>query len=282
MQGRKTLSIKASKVWRMAGDVFLAVCAILWLFPFYWGLVGSFKTERAMFAIPPEFLPLNPTLVNYIELVRKTHVARWFFNSAVVSVATMVLVCAISSLAGYAFAKLRFRGRDLIFYLMISTMMLPRYVLLVPLFRLMLKLNWFDTYAGLIIPQIAAPFGVFMLRQFIRTIPSELIEAARIDGCSEAGVFVKIILPLAKPAVGALAIFEFVRSWDDYMWQLIIAGSEMMKTLPIGIAALKQENLVQYGQMMAGATLSALPMIIIFVAFQRYFTRGITLGAVKG
>lgn len=270
------------KIFYSVSNVILMIFALIWVFPLYWGLTSSFKTEQAMFATPPQLFPLNPSLMSFIELFRKTHSVRWFLNSTFVAVMTMIFVCIFSSMAGYAFAKLKFRGRNFLFYFMISTMMLPKYVLLVPLFRLMNTLGWFDSFAGLIIPELAAPFGIFMMRQFIQTLPNELTESARIDGCNEFTTFIKIILPLTKPAIAALAIFTFVRSWNDYMWQLIVTKSEMMKTLPLGVAGLQQENLIQYGQMMAGATLSAMPMILIFIIFQKYFTRGITLGAVKG
>jgi multiple sugar transport system permease protein len=267
---------------RLPGNIFLIVCAVLWLFPFYWGITNSFKTEQAMFAMPPEWLPLDWSLRNYEELFRRTSVMRWTLNSVIVSLSTMLLVCLFSSMAGYAFAKIRFVGRNAIFYFMICLMMLPKYVLMVPLFRLMLDFDWFDTYAGLIIPEVAVPFGVFMMRQFMVSIPSELIESARLDGCNEFSVYWRILIPLTTPALAALAIFEFVKSWNDYVWQLIIIKSDAMRTLPLGVATLQSENVVQYGPLMAGATLSALPMILIFVVFQKYFTRGITLGAVKG
>lgn len=262
----------------------LFILALIWMFPFYWALACSLKTEQSMFKVPPEWIPLEPNLNNYIELINKTKTALWSFNSLFVSVSTMVLVCLLGCLAGYAFAKIRFKGREFIFYLMMSTMMLPKYVLLVPLFRFMKSLNWFDTYSGLIIPEAASalPFGVFLMRQFIRSIPSELMESARIDGCTELGIFARIVVPLTKPALAALSIFTFVRSWNDYMWQLIATKSSEMKTLPLGIAGLQQENVTLYGHILAGAMLSALPLIIVFIVFQQYFTRGLTLGAVKG
>jgi len=264
------------------GNLFLFVCTLIWIFPFYWGVVNSFKTEQAMFEIPPQFFPKQFTWHNYVELFNRTLIFRWFVNSVVVSFITMLLVCVISSMAGYAFSKLRFRGRDQIFYFIISLMMLPHYILLVPLFRLMKSLGWFDSYLGLILPGLAVPFGVFLMKQFIQTIPSEIMEAARIDGCNEFLIFTKIVVPMALPAIGSLAIFEFVKSWNDYVWQLIVISSDEMKTLPLGVAGLKQETVIQYGQILAGATLSALPIIVIFIAFQKFFTKGITLGAVKG
>jgi multiple sugar transport system permease protein len=267
---------------KLAGNVFLWLCAALWLFPFYWGIISSFKTEKDMFASPPQFFTLNLNWNNYIELYQRTMLGQWLFNSVFISLGTMVLVVVFSTMAGYGFTKLRFPGRNLIFFFMISLMMLPKYVLLVPLFRFMNDLGWYDTYAGLIIPEAAVPFGVFLMRQFIQAIPNELMESARLDGCSEWSAFVRIVVPLVKPAVAALAIFEFVKAWNDYTWQLIMTKSEHLKTLPLGVAGLQQDNLPMYGQMMAGAALSALPMIIVFLLFQRFFTRGITLGAVKG
>lgn len=264
--------------------LFLIVCAVLWLFPFYWALVSSFKTEQQMFQIPPIWFPLDATWFNYVDLIERTKVIQWTFNSFYVSLAATCLVCLIGCLAGYAFAKMRFRGRDIVFYMMIATMMLPKYVLLVPLFRLMKTFGWFDTYTGLIVPEAASalPFAIFLMRQFIYSIPSELFDAAKVDGCSEIGIFTRIVVSLTKPALAALAIFTFVRAWNDYMWQLIVTNSDAMKTLPLGIAGLQLENVVVYGRVMAGAMLSALPMILVFVVFQKHFTRGLTLGAVKG
>ncbi|TBL73323.1 carbohydrate ABC transporter permease [Paenibacillus thalictri] len=266
----------------LAARIFLLLCAVVWLFPFYWGITGSFKTEQAWFAIPPQLFPHDMSFHNYVELFGKTKMDRWFLNSLVVSLGTMTLVCALSCMAGYAFAKLEFRGRNAIFYFMISMMMLPKYVLLVPLFRLIRDLGWFDTYMGLIVPEAAVPFGIFLIRQFMAGIPKELMESARLDGCNEWSAFWRIVIPLSAPAIAALAIFEFVKSWNDYVWQLIIISSDAMKTMPLGVAGLQQENMVQYGKMLAGATLSALPMILVFIAFQKFFTRGITVGAVKG
>lgn len=279
------LTIKSNRTdlfLRPAGRIFLLLCAVVWLFPFYWGITGSFKTEQAWFEIPPQLFPHDFSMHNYIELFKKTRLERWFLNSLFVSFSTMTLVCALSCMAGYAFAKLAFRGRNTIFYLMISMMMLPKYVLLVPLFRLIRDLGWFDTYTGLIVPEAAVPFGIFLLRQFMAGIPKELMESARLDGCNEWSTFWRIVIPLSAPAIAALAIFEFVKSWNDYVWQLIIVSSDAMKTMPLGVAGLQQETMVQYGQLLAGATLSALPMILVFIVFQRFFTRGITVGAVKG
>ena len=269
---------------RLAGNALLMICAGVWMFPFYWALVSSMKSEYQIFRIPPEWFPLTPVFTSYIDLFNRTKLVTWTFNSFFVSAATTVLVCLIGCLAGYAFAKIRFRGSDIIFYTMIAAMMLPKYVLLVPLFRLMNTFGWFDTYAGLIVPEAASalPFGVFLMRQFVQSLPGELLEAAKVDGCTSFGIFARIVVPLTKPALAALSIFTFVRAWNDYMWQMIVTKSDTMKTLPLGIAGLQQENVVIYGNVMAGAMLSALPMIVVFIVFQKYFTRGLTLGAVKG
>ncbi|WP_246067490.1 carbohydrate ABC transporter permease [Paenibacillus koleovorans] len=265
-----------------AGNAFLMICTVVWIFPFYWGIVCSFKTEKAMFASPPQFFSFHLIFDNYIELYQRTMLVRWFFNSFYISLSTTLLVVVFSSMAGYAFSKLRFPGRDAIFFFMIAMMMLPKYVLLVPLFRLMNNLGWYNTYAGLIIPEVAVPFGIFLMRQFMQSIPKEMLEAARMDGCNEFSIFVRIVVPLVSAPIASLAIFEFVKSWNDYVWQLIMTKSESMKTLPLGVSGLQLEAMPAYGNMMAGAVLSALPMIVLFIAFQKYFTRGITLGAVKG
>ena len=180
------------------------------------------------------------------------------------------------------FAKKTFPGSNVIFYLYIASMMVPVQVTLVPLFLIMTSLGFQDTYADLILPAIAGPFGVFLMKQFISTLPTELIEAAIIDGCGEVQTFGRVILPLAKPGLAVLGIFTFMGQWNQFLWPLIITNSANMRTLPVGLALLQEELPMQYGLLMAGATYAAIPMIVIFFMFQRYFLRGITVGALKG
>ncbi len=204
------------------------------------------------------------------------------FNSVFVSTATTVCVVLVSSMAGYSFAKKKFFGNRIIFTILVATIMVPRQILIIPLFQIVGSLNMFNTHLGLIIPALGWPMGLFLMRQFIVTLPSELLDAAKIDGCKEISLFFRIVVPLAKPGIGALAIFTFINSWNDYFWQLLIISSKVLKTLPLGVATFQEEFTLRYGLQMAGAVIASLPMIIVFLIFQKYFTKGITLGAVKG
>ncbi|HHW31582.1 MAG TPA: carbohydrate ABC transporter permease [Clostridiaceae bacterium] len=260
----------------------LYILALLLLFPIYWMFVASFMPDADISSIPPLFFPKGLYLKNYIEMFRTAPTLRWFFNSVLVSSITTILIVLISSMAGYSFAKKNFFARDIIFYSMVLTMMIPKQILLVPLFKIVRDLNMFNTLAGLIVPALGWPFGVFLIKQFMVTLPSELVQSAKIDGCSELGIYARIMLPLAKPGLGALAIFTFINSWNDYMWQLLVISSKILKTLPLGVATFKEEFSARYGIQLAGASVASIPMIIIFLMFQKYFTKGITLGAIKG
>ncbi|CAI6066534.1 carbohydrate ABC transporter permease [Cohnella sp. JJ-181] len=258
----------------------LVLAALFFIFPFYWILTGAFKIQNVAVAYPPEWFPLAPTVQNFIDLF-KNPVPRWTFNSFAVAAGEMLGVCIVASMAGYALAKKSFPGRNLIFILFVSAMALPKQVILVPLFTMLADFGWINTYRGLILPAIGWPFGVFLMKQFAQTIPSELMEAAKMDGCGELRMFGTIMLPMLKPAIGALAIFTFVGGWNDYFSQLIMIRSTLMMTLPLGVATLQGEYTTPYGVLMAGAAIASLPMIAIFVLFQKAFTQGITMGAVK-
>lgn len=262
-------------------NIIIWILTIIFLFPFYWIVTGAFKPQNVTVQIPPEWFPKTPTLENFIALA-KNPLFQWTFNSFFISFATMLVVCLTATMAGYALAKKRFPGRNIIFWSLIVAMALPKQVVMIPLFTILSKLSWINTYQALILPAAAWPFGVFLMKQFSQGVPGELLEAARIDGCSELRTFVSIVVPLVKPGVGALAIFTFISSWNDYFMQLIIIRSSSKLTLPLGIALMQQEFTTNYGAIMAGAALASLPMIIIFIAFQKYFTQGITMGAVKG
>ncbi|MGL5244193.1 MAG: carbohydrate ABC transporter permease [Sarcina sp.] len=261
--------------------IVLGMCAILFIFPFYWIITGAFKDQASTILIPPQWFPKNPTLQNWIDLF-KSPVVQSTFNSFFIAFSTMVLVCLTSALAGYVLAKKRFPGRQVIFWLLIIAMALPKQVILVPLFNILTKMGWINTYKSLILPAVGWPFGIFLMKQFSQTIPTELIEAAKIDGCSELGIFKNVVLPIVKPGVGALAIFTFINSWNDYFMQLILIRSNDMQTLPLMVANMQLEFTTNYGLMMAGAALASIPMIVIFLIFQKAFTQGITIGAVKG
>ena len=207
---------------------------------------------------------------------------RWLVNTVFMAVASMILTCVTSAMAGYALAKKRFIGRGVLFTLIVCAMALPKQVILIPLLREMSSLQLYNTIWAVIFPIVGWPFGIFLMKQFSEGIPGEMLEAARIDGASELTTFTRIALPIIKPGIGALAIFTFINSWNDYFMQLIMLSSTSKLTISLGIAKLQAENSTDYGLIMAGAALAAVPIIIVFLAFQKYFTKGITMGAVKG
>jgi len=220
--------------------------------------------------------------VNFRRLFRQAPILTWIRNSAVTSVAITAWHVLFDTAAGYAFAKRQFPGRNFLFWLLIASMMIPEQVTLVPVFMMLDRFGLIDKLQAVILPGMAATFGVFLMRQYIQTLPSELEEAARIDGCSELGIFTRIILPLCKPALGVLAIFTFVANWNQFMWPLIVLNSRHRFTLQVGLQTLQSEFLTDYGLLMAGASISALPTIVLFLFFQRYFISGLTLGGIKG
>jgi len=277
------MEVKRTSPIAVIAMIILIFFAIFFIFPFYWILSGSFKLQEVAISIPPEWFPVSPTLENYKELLvplTKT----WFFNSVFISTITTILVCVTSSLAGYALAKKQFPGVNALFILFVAAMALPKQVILIPLLKFITELGWIDTYKALILPAVGWPFGVFLMKQFSHSVPNELLESAKIDGCNEFRTFTNIVLPIVKPGIGALAIFTFISSWNDYFSQLIFTNSEVMKTLPLGVASMAQraEFSLNYGLLMAGAALASLPMILVFLMFQSYFTQGVTMGAVKG
>lgn len=259
--------------------VALSAAAVI---PLYWMVVTAFQQPTLTVTFPPEWFPSKPTLANFKRFLERPHVWRWMLNSLIVAVTVTAGQLLTSVMAGYAFAKKDFPGKNFLFWLYVGSMMVPSQVTLVPLYITMSKLGFINTYYGLIFPAIAGPFGVFLMKQYMSTLPTELIEAAKIDGSSEWGTFVRIILPLTKPGLAVLGIFTFVGQWNEFLWPLIITNSSAMRTLPIGLTLLQEEVPMQYGLLMAGATVAAIPMIVIFFSFQRYFLRGVTMGALKG
>ncbi len=270
------------RVLNFINMLFLSILAVFFIFPFYWVATGSFKSKATAIEIPPQWFPTAATLESYKTLFVRNPAFVWLTNSIVVSLATMVLVCITSTLAGYVIAKKQFTGRALVFSLFVGAMALPKQVILVPLVRLVAQWNFHNSIAAIILPAVGWPFGIFLMKQFSETLPSELIEAADIDGCSELGIFFRIVVPLVKPGIAALAIFTFISAWNDYFLQLIMVNNINRLTLPLGVALLQLEDAINYGVLMAGATCAALPIVIVFIAFQKYFTQGITMGAVKG
>ncbi len=272
--------IKATP-YKVIAAVVLAALAFFFIFPLYWILTGSLKTAAVINDAVPQWFPVSPTLDNYQRLFDNPALL-WLFNSVAMAVLAMALTCVTASMAGYALAKKRFAGRALLFSIFICAMALPKQVILIPLLREMSFLNLHDSMWAVILPTVGWPFGVFLMKQFSENIPGELLEAARIDGAGEIRMFTEIVLPIIKPGIGALAIFTFINCWNDYFLQLIMLNSRTKLTISLGIAKLQAEMSTDFGLIMAGAALAAVPIITIFLMFQKYFTKGITMGAVKG
>ena len=262
-------------------DIVLFLLAIFFIFPLYWIVTGSVKDRIAVNANPPVWFPTQPTLDNSQRLFDNPALL-WLGNTVLMAVAAMVLTCITAAMAGYVLAKKRFPGRALIFSIMICAMALPKQVILIPLLKEMSFLNLHDSLWAVILPTVGWPFGIFLMKQFSETIPGEMIEAARIDGAGEIRTFVSVVLPMVTPGIGALAIFTFINSWNDYFLQLIMLNSTKSLTISLGIAKIQAEMSNDYGLIMAGAALAAIPIIAVFLAFQKYFTQGISMGAVKG
>jgi multiple sugar transport system permease protein len=266
----------------------LIAAAVVMIGPLYWMLATSFKPPGDVFASPPKWIPDPWTLQNYRDVFSLLPFERYFFNSVLVTTLIVGLNVVFDTAAAYAFAKLRFPGRDLLFYALLLTLMVPFQVNLIPLYRIMVffhdvnPLLGVDTYFGLIAPSAIQVFGIFLMRQYLRSIPDELLESARVDGASEFRILRTIVFPLAKPAMATLAIFTFLTAWNDFLWPLIVTSSDEMRTLPVGLALLARRNTVNWGHTTAGTMLAAAPMILVFVVLQRRFIEGLTAGAVKG
>lgn len=267
--------------YRVFAAIILILLALFFIFPLYWIITGSFKDVIEINARQPVWFPQSPTLDNYVRLFEHPAL-RWLFNIVFISGAAMILTCLTASLAGYALAKKRFIGRSVLFTIIICAMALPKQVIVIPLLQEMTYLHMNDTLWAVILPTVGWPFGVFLMKQFAETIPTEILEASRVDGAGELRTFAQVVFPMIKPGVGALAIFTFVNAWNDYFLQLVMLGSDDKLTLPVGIANLQGEMSSDFGLIMAGAALAAIPIVAVFIIFQKYFTQGIAMGAVKG
>ena len=303
MKNQNTLNNNlGSKVYKYVSYFFVLVMAFLFTFPLYWIISGAFKTGAEINAREPAWWPSEWVMTNFDKLFDRRSAPlfdfeifgyiitgptvpaaiRWLVNSVFMSVMAMLLTCLTSAMAGYALAKKRFYGRTLLFSLIVCAMALPKQVILIPLLREMNALGLYDPVWSVIFPVVGWPFGVFLLKQFAEGIPTEMVEACRIDGASEWRTFTDVMFPMIKPGVGACAIFTFINSWNDYFMQLIMLTSNKNLTISLGIAPMQGESSIDFGLLMAGAALASVPIIIVFLIFQKYFTKGITMGAVKG
>ena len=315
-QNRLDQNMARQNVYRIVSVAAVVIIAIMFAFPLYWIITGAFKTGAEINATEPVWFPSEWDLGNFqrlmtkrsaplfnveipalyitvgkyivtlggVEIIGPTVPAaiRWLINTVFMSVASMLITCLTAAMAGYVLAKKRFFGKALIFTLVVCAMALPKQVILIPLVREMNMLHLYDKIWAVIFPIVGWPFGVFLLKQFAEGIPTEMVEACRIDGASEWRTFTDVMFPMIKPGVGACAIFTFINSWNDYFMQLIMLTTNSNLTISLGIATMQGESSTDYGLLMAGAALASVPIIIVFLIFQKYFTKGITMGAVKG
>ena len=266
-------------------QLIMAAGAVVMLAPIVWMLSTSLKHESAVLSAVPQWIPRPATTENFLGLFTQAQdfpVIRWLANSIFVSSMVTGLVLLIASTAAYAFARLEFKGREIGFMVVVATMIIPSQITLIPVFLIVQKLGWFNSYYGLIVPALAGGFGVFLLRQFFMQIPVELEEAAFMDGASPITIYWKVILPLAKPALAALAIFTFIGSWNDFAWPLIITNDITMRTLPIGIMIFQGRYTQEFGLTMAAAAVCTVPIILAFLVFQKRITEGIAMTGLKG
>ena len=266
----------------IAITIVLALLAFSMLLPFLWMISTSMMGELEVYRFPPTFIPSTFRWSNFLEAMTLQPFGRFFLNSAIVAGASVIGQLVFCSMAAYAFARLRFHGRDRLFGLYLATMMIPAIVTIIPAFLLIDRFGWMNTYWALFTPTLSSVWGIFLLRQFFQTIPRDLEDAARVDGASDSTIFVRIILPLSKPALATLAIFAFMGSWKDFLWPLIVTNRTDMRTVEVGIANFSTLYQTDWPHQMAAAVVVMLPVVIVFILAQRYFVRGITLTGIKG
>ncbi len=270
------------KATMAASYAILLILSATMVFPFIWMLLSSFKDATQIFQL--RLFPTKPTLDNYatILLSKRSRFPQWFLNSAIIAACTTSSVLFFDSLLGYTLSKFTFPGKKIIFLLIISTLMIPTEMLVIPWYALARALKWGNTYWGIMFPGMISAFGVFLMRQFMSTIPDDLIDAARIDGRSEFMIFITVVMPLVTPALATLAIFNFIGNWNAFLWPLIIASKPAMFTLPVGLANFSGEAGSDWHLIMTGATVSMMPLVVIFLLFQKQIVRGIAMSGLKG
>lgn len=266
---------------KIAMYAFLLIGVIISLFPFYWMIIGSTKTSGQILSIPPSLMPGTHLFENMKSLNESMQIGRVIWNSIFISFTSTFLSVLIASMAGYAFSKYNFKGKTLSFFIILCTLMIPFQVTLIPLFEIMVNLNWLNTYQAIILPSLASPFAIFLMKQNLGTVPDSMIEAARIDGAGEFSIFFKIILPTMRPAIAAVSIFLFMSQWNSLLWPLITLKTTDMSTLPVALSGLIGLARIDYGQVLLGTTLSIIPILIFFLVFQKNFVSGIMGGSIK-
>jgi multiple sugar transport system permease protein len=292
---RRNAKILRDSAWKLVVYILLLAGAVLFVAPFAWMVTASLQPVGNMFRWPPSWIPLNPTFDNYVKFLSSENLGLWFFNSAYVSFALTFLQLFFNSLAAYAFAKRRFPGRDLMFLILLGTIMIPGQVLLIPSYIILKHIplfggndifgqgghGWLDSYWGLIAPGAVSTWGIFWMRQYMKGLPDDLIDAAKIDGASEFRIYGQIIMPLSKPALAASAIGTFTYAWNDWFWPLIITSSEELRVLPLGLALFVTKNKVVWDVVFAGSVLVTLPVLLMFIVFQRQILKAVALSGLK-
>lgn len=263
-------------------NVILFAGSILTILPFVWMLFSSFKTNVEINSLNQTFFPLNFTMQNYLDVLQRFDFMKYFMNSAVYTLLITVITVYTSAVAGFVLCKYRFKGRQALFAAILSTMMVPGVVTLIPRYSMMQVLDWLDTYRALIIPSIFTPFGIFMMRQACDAIPNELLEAARIDGANEFFIFHKIVLPLLKNSVVSMAIFQFLWAWDDYLWPYLVIQSSENQLLSVALNLFSGRYSTDYAGLFAATSIAIIPVIVFYIIFQRHFVEGVSASAVKG
>ena len=266
----------------IAINVAIIIGTLVILAPFVWMLLTSLKLPWDIFTYPPKLLPQTPTLSNYAEVWRKVHFFTYFKNSTIVVSIVTISSVILGGSAGFALGKYKFPGQKIIFILIISTLMIPAQITIIPLFLIASKLRVLDTYLGIALPDLSTAFGVFFMRQYVQSIPDELLDAARIDGSSEFYILWRIIFPLCKPALATTAIFVMFTTWNAFLWPLIVTNSVAMRTLPLGLSAFKNQFFIEYGPLMSACFLSMLPLLVIFIVAQKQVIRSIASTGLKG
>ncbi len=273
---------RRSTLANAAAFIALIIGTAIWLVPFAWALDTALKPETETTVTPVRWIPAHITLDAFGKVLSAGSLPRWYLNSVIVSVSVTLITVVLASLAAYAFSQIPFRGRRLVFALVMAGLMVPAQVLIVPLYTMMNDLGFVNTYQGVILPQIASPIAVFILKQFFDGLPHELAEAAVMDGCSRFRIFWQIWVPLSRAAVAAVSIFTFVWSWNNFLWPLIVITSTEMMPLTVGLSTVTSSFGVQYAQIMASAVLAAIPILLVFAIFQRQIVQGIAGTGIKG
>ena len=278
-----TMKSKAPRFSPMAiwVNAALAITALFALGPLLWMLSVSFMQPGESNNLPPPLLPAHPTLANYQQLLSQTGIVRYFFNSLVVATGVTVSSLLFNLMAGYAFAKLKFAGRERLFQTLLAALVIPGQVAMMPLFLMLKTMGLVNTWAGVILPGMAGVFGIYLVRQYARSLPDALLEAARMDGAGEWRIFWLIVLPMLKPVIVTLAMFSFLGSWNDFMWPLIVLTDADLHTLPVAVASLSREHVADGELMMAGAVVTVLPVLLLFLALQKHYLQGLLMGSVK-